>query len=51
MKARDLLQRPAIIRAGQLAVTGEWKNRGMIRMAEEIRGGPHATVLDLGSGR
>jgi SAM-dependent methyltransferase len=48
---RELLQRPEIIRAGQFAVTGEWKHRGMARMAQEILAGPHESVLDLGCGR
>jgi SAM-dependent methyltransferase len=48
---RELLQRPEIIRAGQFAVTGEWKHRGMAQMAREILDGPHSSVLDLGSGR
>lgn len=40
-----------IIRAGQTAVTGEWKHRAHGLLADEIRSGPHGSVLDLGSGR
>jgi SAM-dependent methyltransferase len=51
VSVRGVLQRPWIIRAGQAAVTGEWRHPAHRLLAEQIRSGPHESVLDLGSGR
>jgi SAM-dependent methyltransferase len=36
---------------GRFAATGEWNLDYYQRLADQIRTGPHASVLDLGSGR
>lgn len=51
MALRDALQRPGILRLGRFVGTGEWNLDYYRRLADQIRGGPHASVLDLGSGR
>jgi SAM-dependent methyltransferase len=51
MTLRESLQRPWIIRLGQFAVTGEWTFDSHRRLADEIRSGPHESILDLGCGR
>ena len=42
---------PLITRLGQLAASGEWKMKREELLAGDVRNGPHAFVLDLGSGR
>jgi SAM-dependent methyltransferase len=42
---------PLITRLGQLAASGEWRMRREALLAEDVRRGPHAFMLDLGSGR
>jgi SAM-dependent methyltransferase len=42
---------PLITRLGQLAASGEWTMKRGELLARDIRGGPHESILDLGSGR
>lgn len=51
MGIKSFLQRPMVIKVGQLAVTGQWRHPAHRLLAENIEAGAHASVLDLGSGR
>jgi cyclopropane fatty-acyl-phospholipid synthase-like methyltransferase len=42
---------PLITRLGQLAASGEWRMKREALLADDVRRGPHASMLDLGSGR
>jgi hypothetical protein len=46
-----LARGPLITRLGQLAASGEWRMRRESLLADDVRGGPHGYLLDLGSGR